>query len=265
MRGWFILLKKEYRMARTSAFVLLAMLIIAGLWVLYLNRGNMGIILAPASLLIIFGLFYPALFMLKSVYSELKNTPHLWLHCPQPAWMLLSAKLVMAVGVMLAILAVDAVFVYTIIFSTPEINAMGKTGISAGNLALFVTEVGVYVTIAIIGVSIYMAAWSSLMAVATVGSRHVLGRFNWLAGLGVFLIATWGMGKLHSSWLYKTLTKWGVFKINLLSLNKVLPAAANDNSFGGLELYAGEIFAILIATVSIFALSSWLIDNKVEV
>lgn len=259
MSGWFNLLKKEYRMTRTSAFIMLGMLIIAGLWGVYSNREHWGIIFAPASLLLIFATFYPAFFMLKSVHSELKQTPHLWLHCPQPAWQLLSAKLATAVAVILAILAVGAAFVYITILNTHQ-----RIGISAGDLALFATEVGAYLTVIVLGASIYMAAWGSLMAIAIASTRNVLGRFNWLAGLGTFLVATWGMGNLHRSVVYKTLTQWGSFKINLLSLNKVLPTGVN-NHFEGINIYAGEIFAFFLVTVIVFALSSWLIDNKVEV
>ncbi|GAB6178755.1 hypothetical protein JCM14036_00740 [Desulfotomaculum defluvii] len=263
MSSWLNLLKKEYRMVRTSTSVLLGMLIIAGLWGVYSNREHWGIILAPASLLLIFAMFYPAFHMLTSVHSELKHTPHLWLHNPQPAWKLLSAKLTTAVGVMLAILAVGATFVYITIFSTYE-----RLDIPAGDLAIFATEVGAYLTIAIIGVSINMAAWGSLMAIATASTRNILGRFNWLAGLGTFLVATWGMGELHESWVYETLTHWGSFKIKLLSLNKVLPSSVNIediNTFEGFNIYAGEVLAIIIVTIIVFALASWLIDNKVEV
>ncbi|MEG6523770.1 hypothetical protein [Desulfotomaculum sp. 1211_IL3151] len=259
MSGWLNLLKKEYRMTKTSAFVLLGMLIIAGLWGVYSNREHWGIIFAPASLLLIFAVFYPAFYMLKSVHSELKHTPHLWLHCPQPAWKLLSAKLTTAVAVMLAILAVGAVFVYITILNTHE-----RIGIPAGDLALLATEVGAYLTVIVVGASIYMAVWGSLIAIAIASTRNVLGRYNWLAGIGTFFVATWGMDALYESWVYQTLTQWGSLKINILSLNKVLPSTVN-NHFEGINIYAGEMLGILLVTVIVFALSAWLIDNKVEV
>lgn len=259
MSSWLNLLKKEFRMTRTSALVLLGMLIIAGLWGVYANREHWGIILAPASLLLIFAIFYPPFFMLTSVHSELKHTPHLWLHCPQPAWKLLSAKLTTAVAVMLAILAMGAAFVYLTILNTHE-----QIGVAAGDLALLATEVGAYLTVIVVGASIYMAVWGSLMAIAIAGSRNVLGRFNGLAGLGTFFVATWGMDKLYESGVYKTLTQWGSLKINIPSLNKVFPTTVT-NHFEGINIYAGEMLGIILVTVIVFALSAWLIDNKVEV
>ncbi|ABO50046.1 hypothetical protein Dred_1516 [Desulforamulus reducens MI-1] len=260
MNAWWHLVKKEYRMTRTLSAVLLGILIIAGLWVMYSNQDHLGIVLAPASLLIICALFYPAFYMLTNVSSELKQTPHLWLHCPQPAWMLLTAKLVMAVVVMLAILLVDAVFIYLTLFSLPS----EQIGTDIGSLALFVTELGTYVALAIIGASIYMAAWTSLMAVATASTRNILGRFNWLAGLATLIAATWGLGKIQQTWLFQKLTHWGAFNIHLLSVKRLFPQA-NGNPLEGLQLYAGQIFMVFIVTVAVLALSSWLIDNKVEV
>ncbi|MDO7785734.1 hypothetical protein [Desulforamulus aquiferis] len=257
MNAWWNLVKKEYRMERNLVAVLLGMLIIGGLWAMFYNRDSLGIIMAPASMLLITATFVPAILMLKSINGEVKQTPHLWLHCPYPAWMLLSAKLVVAMAAMLAVLAVDALFVYlTIVFISEEI------GVSTGNLVLFATEVGSYLGLAIIGLSIYMAAWSSLVVVATASVRSIFGRFNWLAGLGIFFLATWGVGKFHHTWFYDRLTKWGAFKINLITADQVLPAAQH---IGAMEIYAGQIILPLIVAMAVFALSAWLLDNKVEV
>ncbi|MCG8400316.1 MAG: hypothetical protein MJA84_01830 [Firmicutes bacterium] len=257
MNAWFNLFKKEYRMVRTSFLVMLVMLIIGGLWVMYANWHHLGIVLAPASLLFMSALFYPVFYMLAGVYNELRKTPHLWLHCPQPAWMLLSAKLVMALVVMLAMLLVGASFIYLILFSVSEL-----TGIAVKTLALLVTEVGFYLAVAITGVSIYMAAWSSLIAVVTAGARHWLGRYNWLAGIATFIAATWGLGQFYQTWFFAKLTQWGAFNIKPATINQVLPA---NYSFGGLDIYAGQILVFAGITAAVFALCCWLIDNKVEV
>ena len=255
MSAWWNLFRKEYRMTKFTTLIMLAMLVGGGLWAVYSSREHLGIILAPTSIIFMFALFYPPLYLMSTVHNELKKTPHLWLHSPQPAWMLLSAKVCMAVVILLAILAVHAVFTYSSLFIVAE-----HTGIEINTLVLIVTEVGAYVALALIGISIYMAAWGTLMAVTTASARNLLGRLSWLAGLATFIAATWGMGKLHQTWLFERLTQWGAFTIKPLSINEVLPV-----TIGGADVYAGQIFMGLIITIALFALSAWLIDNKVEV
>jgi len=259
MKAWWNLFKKEYRMARTSTVIKLGILVFLGLWGLYSNWSPPGVILVPAFLLAIFAVFYPAIFMLKYINKEFKQAPHLWLHSPQPAWMLLSAKLVMGLAVMLSILLLDAVFVCL------TISNLEQTGFSPANLALVFREIGFYLVLAIIGFSIYMASWSTLIIVVTASSRKMLGRYRWLAGFATFYLGTWGVGKLQQTWLFERLTQWGAFRINLVSINKIQVNNLHGFPFGGLQVYAGQILIIIIVTLALFALSSWLIDKKVEV
>ena len=204
--------------------------------------------------------FLPVIFMLNSVSKELKNTSHLWLHCPQPAWMLLSAKLIIAISHMVLFLVLAAILTYVALFfgQWPE----NSTNITIKQMALFITEAGVYAGLAILMFSIYMASWGTLMAVVSAAARTWLRRFRWLAGLAVFIVATWGMGWLSETWLFTQATQWGGFKIKLLTLNYIVPA---NQAFAGLEIYTGQIVATILVTLAIFALSAWLIDNKVEV
>ena len=260
MNPWWNLLKKEYRMSRTSILTILAIVLIAGLWLMYSNRQHLGIVIAPASLLVIFALFYPVVFMLNSVSKELKNTPHLWLHCPQPAWMLLSAKLLTAVSYALLFLVLAGSAAYIALFFGQW--PIHSTNITTEQAALVITELGLYASLAIIGSSIYLASWGTLMAVASATARNWLGRFRWLAGLAVLLIATWGMGWLHNSWLFTKATQWGRFNLMPLSLRSIIPA---NQGLEGIEIYAGEIAAVFLATLAVFAVAAWLIDNKVEV
>ena len=260
MNAWWNLLKKEYRMARTSTAVHLGIIIIIGLWVVYSNLNRPNVVLASASFLVIFAAFYPAIFMLKYINKEIKHGTHLWLHSPQPAWMLISAKLAMALAVMLSILLLITLFVYITIFSAPE-----HTGIILENLALVSKSVGFYLFLAIIGFSIYIASWSTLIIVVTASARKMLGRYKWLAGFATFYLGTWGVGKLQQTWLFDSLTQWGPFKINLVNINQ-LPANNHYSfPFTDIQLYAGQIIIPIILSLALFALSSWLLDNKVEV
>lgn len=260
MNGWLTLLYKEFRMIRTSVLLQLGVIIIGGLWLVYLSQRHPGIILAPAALLAMIALFYPVLFMFKNVSFELKHTPQLWLHCPQPAWLLLAAKLIMSLAYMLAILLLAAVFVYWVLFSsyTPEM-----TGLATETVASFITEAGTYTALFVLGAGIYMASWGTLIAVVSALARGFLGRFHWLAALAAFFAATWGMGRLRESWIYNKLTHWGAFDVSLRSLrDQALPIHAH---FNHAQIYTGELVFYTILTVALFALAAWLIDHRVEV
>ncbi len=259
MNSWLNLIKKEYRMSRKSILAILVMMLIVGLWLMYSNRQHMGIIFAPASLLVFFALVYPAIFMFSSVSKELKNTSHLWLHCPQPAWMLLTAKLLMAVIYMLLFLLLAASGVYIGLFLGQWPHGASMT---TEQMALIITELGLYASLAITVAALYLASWSTLIVVVSATVRNWLGRFHRLASLAVFLVATWGMGWVYNSWLFTRVTQWGSFEIKPLSL-RYLSLASQD--FGGPVIYTGQIVAIILAIVAIFALATWLIDNKVEV
>lgn len=260
MNEWWNLLKKEGRMIRSLMLISLAGLTGGGLWMFYKSLGySLGVIMAPASLLIIFAMLTPAIYMFSSVTKELKQTPHLWLHCPQPSWMLLSAKLVTAIGFMLSILLLDAAFILLALITQ---NIPEQAGLPMEQVVWFIAEAGAYGTLAIIGISIYLASWGTLIATVSAASRNWLGRFRGLAGLGVFIAGTWGMGKITHIPIFQTLTQWGGIPIRFQSIKSIFPQQYLE---GGPEIFAGQILIFLLFTLALFALSAWLIDNKVEV
>lgn len=260
MDAWLNLVKKEFRMTRTSLLLTLGALIIVGLWLMYLSqRYNVPIVMGPAVLLLWVAVFLPGMFMLYSVGQELKHTPNLWLHCPQPAWMLLSAKLVISIITMILILLIEAVFVYWAVLS---LDNLAPAGIETQTLLMIVTEVGTYIALGVIAASIYMSSWATLISVVTATARNKLGRLRWLAGVVVFMIPTWGFDKLQETMLFQKLTEWGLFTIQFRSLVNSIHAVSQ---FNGIPIYTGQIIFTIIVTVAVYALSAWLIDNKVEV
>lgn len=261
MNAWLTLLYKEYRMSRTSILIKLGVIIIGWLWLMYLSQHyKPGLILAPVPLLVFIALVYPAVFMLKYVSKELKHTPHLWLHSPQPAWMLLSAKLVMGLAYMSLMLLLNAIFVYGVLFSNylPELN-----DITIGTVASIITEAGAYLALFIFAAGIYLASWATLIAVVSAATRHILGRFHGLATFATLLAATWGMGRLTETWLYGKITHWGAINLSLQSY-KNLPFRSDIN-IPYFPIYTGTILFYLVLTAALFTLSAWLIDHKVEV
>jgi hypothetical protein len=270
MSAWWNLLQKEFRMTRNSAFVSLAILLIGGLWLVYLSyRHNLGIIFVPSAFILFILLLYPAMYILKSLAWEWKVTPHLWLHCPQPAWMLLSAKFANALLQMLAIIVLTAVLLLIGILISPQPEQLG--GLVPAKLAAVVVEVGFYAALFTVAASIYIGAWATLISVVNALAAGVLGRFRWLAGAAVFLVAVVGFGYLTETRIYDLLTNWGPVKLQLLTLPQLagefrtdVPGSFSVNLAVG-QFYTGEVLFYLLLTAALFALSAWLIDHRVEV
>lgn len=270
MSAWSNLLQKEYRMTRNSALISLAILLAGGLWLVYLAyRYNMGVIIVPSAFLLVLLLFYPAIYMFKSLAWEWKVTPHLWLHCPQPAWMLLSAKLAVALLQMLVIILIAAALLLLGVYVSPMPLEVG--GLALPSLFSFIIEVGFYTTIFTVAVSIYVGSWATLISVVNHLAGSILGRFRWLAVIVVIFVAVAGFGQLQETRLYDLITHWGLISISLQSLPGLAQElgahlsldAGLHNALG--QFYAGEILFYLLLTVSLYALSAWLIEHKVEV
>lgn len=259
MSAWLTLLQKEFRMTRNSALLTLGILLAGGLWLVYLSYSrNIGIIFVPAALLLVILLFYPAIYMLKSLAWEFKVTPHLWLHCPQPSWMLITAKLAMAMVQMLAIITIAAGLLLLGISINPHPEQLA--GIDFSSLLPLILEAGTYTAAFTIAASIYIGAWGTLVAVAYAMTGNYLGRFRWLAGIAVFFAASAGFNWLQETWLYKQITGWGAINIKIHNLPMVSPTHINTA-----QIFAGDILVYSLLTVGLFALSAWLIDNKIEV
>jgi hypothetical protein len=259
MSAWMTLLQKEFRMTRNSALLSLAVLLVGGLWLVYLSYNrSLGIVFAPAAMLLVLLMFYPAIFMLRSLTWEWKVTPHLWLHCPQPAWMLLAAKLAIALLQMLAIIIVTALLLLLGISISPQVEQ--QTGFSFSSLLPVILEAGTYAAVFAVAAGIYIGAWATLISVANALAGSILGRFRWLAGIAVFAVATVGLGWLQQTWFYKQITNWGAIDVRLYSLRELFPAHTNTG-----QIFTGDILIFILLTVGLYALSAWLIDHKVEV
>jgi hypothetical protein len=254
-------------MTRTSAFLSLAILLIGGLWLVFLSsRYNLAVIIVPAGFLLVLLMFYPSIYMAKSLAWEWKVTPHLWLHCPQPAWMLISAKLAIALLHMVAIILIAAALLLLGLFVYPISQEIG--GITPSSLLSFVIEVGFYAAIFSFAVSIYIGAWVTLISVLNALVGNILGRFRWLASSVGFIVAVIGFGQLQQTRLYDLITHWGLINIHLKSIPEIpgnfsIHLSANGTPVG--QFYSGEILFYLLLTVALYTLSAWLIDHKVEV
>lgn len=271
MHAWRTLFKKEYRMTRNSFLVSLSIILIGGLWFIYLShRHHTAFIIVPLSLLLIVLMFYPAMYMLKSLAWEWKVTPHLWLHCPQPAWMLLSAKLANSLFQMLAIMLMAAALLLGGLFGSSLPEQLG--GFTPQSLFSAVIEVVFYAVLFTFAAGIYIGAWATLVSTVNATASNILGRFRWLAGAAAFVVAIWGIGQLRQTWLYEQITHWGFLNIRLHNFTQM--PMASDMNLGRMafssainlgQVYVGEIIFYFLLTLALFVLSAWLMDNKVEV
>jgi len=241
-------------MSRTSFLIQLGVLFIVGSWMLflfqrYLEETGLISITHLFTMVVAVTLFYLPVFMLFSVSGELRHAPHLWLHCPQPAWVLLSAKLVTGLAYMLVLILVESIFVYWLCIS----YSSELTDIAKSNMASFITGIGAYIALAVVNFGFYLASWATLIAVVDARSRNL-----WPAALAAFFAVTWGINKLKETWFFAKLTHWGAIQRDTLLGN------VNISSAGG-QIYTGETLFYLVLTISLFALSAWLINHKVEV
>lgn len=260
MSTWLNLLVKEFRLTRNSALLLFAIMFIGGFWLVYLSYSyNMGFVIGPAGLLLVVLLFYPAIYMLKSLAWEWKVTPLLWLHCPQPAWMLLTAKLAVAILQMTAIIIVAAGLLLLGIIINPQPEQL-LGNISPSSLLPFVLETGTYAAIFTIAAGIYIGAWATVISVTNALAGNFLGRLRWLAGIVVFAVALLGFGQLQQTSAFRFITNWGEINISIQHLPLVQQTPINMG-----QVYAGEIIFYVLLTVALYALSAWLIDHKIEV
>ena len=84
--------------------------------------------------------------------------------------------------------------------------------------------------------------------------KYRIGRWTWLALLGVVILPSWIGALFDSSNLYKLLTQWGSLEMNFPTF-----------SIDPIPAYAGEYLYHFIIIIGLFYLSAWIIDRKVEV
>lgn len=253
MNAWYGLVKKEYRLSRSS--FLLGLILLGIALVLFYFMGirfnESGIVIAPTGMLIGLHVFYLTIFMIFSLNTEAKQL-HLWLHNPQPAWMLLSAKLVNGIVAMIVSLSLAVLFfLYVLNEAAPNFNEIVKDYVNMGLFGLSY----------LIGISIYMAM--SVLFIWTVNHtlKTRMGKFGSFIAFSMILLPTIGMGKFQSTRLYELLTNWG--EIDLSFLFNFIPTQGMAHVTP--HVYIGGFVFYLLLIIGLFFFSCWLIDRKVEV
>lgn len=292
---WMTMFKKDIRALSTRWFLTLGVILVIVLAVggaSAFGYAEPGLALVVAGFLTVANLFILPTQLFRSLKSEMRRSPSLWLLTPTSGWSMLWSKLLSSlVG---TVLFVAVTYLLSILLlhigltrglslshlhiqtqSTPGLDWSRKVGppntssLELAQLQRMHVMIGLvprfelYAVIALVWFGLYIALWASLAYMSVQAVRYRLKKFRWLVGIGVVLVATWGISALQSSSLYAHLFGWG--KFSLLSL---LPQSVHA-TFQGTNLTppitVGSIVFEAIVMAIVFYLTGRLIHRHVEV
>lgn len=246
MTPWMGLLKKDFRL--TLPWFLGGLGLIVALN--FLLTWMIGMVAFSYLLVLAHFLYFPA-YLFISLWLEGKQM-HQWLHTPRPAWQLLLSKLVVGVPFMILSLGVSGLF--------PTYLLLGPTDLFGINPAL---EPSVFWSD--LGLGFLMMLWTSFLLglfLLVIWSVYrwlyiYIGKWSWVitaAGAFAFLYL---YTRLLNSPLYTSLSKWGpTFKFKMLE---------REGANLGPLVYTGEILLDLLIAAGFFALSHWILEERMEV
>lgn len=262
MNAWVGLLKKEFRTTRTFVFVTLGALAVfmVATYLFSLRVGHPIALFGLAFIPIGLHIGYMVVYMLLSLNAESKRL-HLWLHTPQPATQLLAAKLVNGLTGFLLTMIPSFLF---LLYGTSRFNQWAEIyqhmSINAGVLFRGALIIAISILFGAILLSLWVVATWTIYQVC----KTRIGRWGILAAFGFLLLSTYIMGIFEGTTLYHFLTDWGHFSllelVNFEALN--LPG-----DYGVIEdqIPFGAVVYQVVIGILLFALSSVLLDRKVEV
>lgn len=260
MSPWIGLLKKEWRISKlwiwTTVGIVIAVNIVA--YLLALKYDEPVAMFVPSLIVTCLHAFYMLMFMALSLQTEAKRL-HLWLHTPQPAFRLVSAKLLIAFASMLISLFVSALFTYIASLGVKERYFYEKIW----NDELFI-ESGALAVLYIALLSIHMAVWFLLCwAIYRIG-KQMIAKLSGLIVTLIYFLLGWLFSSFMKTNVYEWLTEWG--KIAVPGAVFKYDAAEGWIMIEKMEtMPIGAVVFYGIMAVLAFCASIWLIDRKVEV
>ncbi len=259
MGTWVSLLKKEFKMTRSSVLWGLVIVIAAGLLELYLAYQHSGPAATVLAIVVVgLHIFYLAIYMLKSLSNEWNNA-HLWLHLPRSGWSLISAKLASGLIAMLLSLIITCIFAFWVAAVEFKIFTQVYDPQITEAVWSIILNYGWVVVMLFIAGAIYNGLWAMMISVAMASTRNFIKKGRFFIGVGVFLIPTWGMGAFQETIAYDLLVKWGAINIPLTALNSL------EHVYVQQTIHVGEILFFTLVMAAVFYFCGWLLDNKVEV
>ncbi|TCP30577.1 hypothetical protein EV207_105106 [Scopulibacillus darangshiensis] len=256
MSAWMPMLKKECRGGRIPFLIVLLVLTAAVILSFYFDSQSSvpdsAVLIAAGFMLVMVHIFYLPGYMLASLSSENKKM-HLWLQSPLSGSALLGAKILSGFGYSLISLAIACLFtLYAAFF---DINILQLND----NLSMsIVISTGILIVIYILLLELYIAVWSTFLWVLDRFLITRLGGLRWFLILLIPVIS-WLFSVIKDSWLYKICTQWGAINTDIFT--SFTPYLGQYNG----TVYIGVIVYHIIIASLLFGLSSWLLDNKVEV
>jgi|GEM_PF-4062945 len=295
MSVWFKVFSKDIRMLRTGWLALLGISIIicgAAGAASYFHWVNPGMATAVGIVVIVANVFVFPSQLFKGLNKEMKGSPSLWLRTPLSGWAMLGSKCAVGLVIAVVFLAVSyglSLFLFHFDLAhalpNPELHSQIP---SAGNGLSFswgantptqlappqftlrnlvlneLPLIVIYMAISLGAIGIYIGLWVSFIYTSVRAVRNRLRKWSWLVGLGLVLIATWGLGAVKASGFYHHLFGWGHIPFTAL-IPVTLPANTAvelGNSITTLDM--GSLVFYVMITVILFFLTGLLIDRHVE-
>lgn len=265
MSSWLAIVRKDLRLTRAHDLVSLIGIVIVESLLLYVAyRTHTGAATVLSVFLLGLHAFALPVYVYMSLGREWRKTSPLWLHLPQPGWMLLGSKFVCGLVQMLVSFVVTGLFTFWLLaVDNPNLTVLSRLG--DPQVLRFDLQVAGWFTAAVFGFALYMAVWGGLISVVMRSVRNALGRWRWLIGLALVLLATWGMDGLQQSAIYDTLFHWGAWHITFTLPAHLFGRPGGPATVSPFTLYAGDLLFNLLLIVALFSVSAWLLDRRAEV
>ncbi|MCL6632552.1 MAG: hypothetical protein K6T63_07930 [Alicyclobacillus herbarius] len=265
MPAWVAVLRKDLRMTRNNDLVSLIGIAVVESLMLYLAyRTHNGAATMLSLFLLVLHLFFLPVYVYMSLAREWRKTSPLWLHLPLPGWALLASKFTSGLIQMLISFCVTGIgTAWIVAVDKPGLGALMR--ISDVQILYFDLQMGCLLTAAVFALGIYMTVWAALVSLVMQATRHQLGRWRWLVGIGIVGLGTWGVAALNSSKFYHWLSDWGLWRFTISLPDRLQSTGHVPHTLVLFHLYAGDLVFSVVLLALVYAACSWLLDRKVEV
>jgi len=215
---------------------------------MYLGMKTEGTLLMfiPVVAAVVFHIFYVPIMVFISLKTE-ANQLHVWLHNPQPASSLLLSKLVN--GLMMIVISLLMLYVMSGLLIIPEFSLIDAYWTDTWMAGLLIFP-------HIILISMMIGVWVMFLWALYHFLKFKIGRWSLLIVIGTVFLSSWIAALFERTKLYMVLTQWGSMEIHF---------EFSAFTMESIPVYAGEYMYSFIIIIGLYVLSSWMIDNKVEV
>ncbi|RKD22857.1 hypothetical protein BEP19_11505 [Ammoniphilus oxalaticus] len=249
MNPWTGLLRKEFRLGRTGVLIALLVMAIYIGFSIYLSWKTLpGVLIGMSFMLIMAHIFYLPFYVGFSLHRE-KHTMHHWLHNPLSGNALLTAKFINGLVSFCFSLFIACLFFLYAWWTNKRL--------SDELLIPFQDVIGTggFILVHIILFAIYLTLWTLMLSMLELVTKQKLGKWRGVIAVAIILFGPRLWATLEATSLYHFLTQWG--PIYLANTHMMIPQIK--------VVYVGFYIFHLIIAIMLFALSSWMLDRKVEI